>query len=129
MSEVENRAHPRRETANGTCCISQDRTFAVDICNLSEGGALIEGEGLALEQGARMRLRLEDFGTFDGTVAWASPGRGGVAFDTLLHSAVVQYVAHRAAIVPGPDDAPRDRFGRALPTPPFPSRFGDILGG
>lgn len=127
MSVAENRFHPRCDSAHGTSCTSQGRVFEVEICNLSEGGALIEGEDLALEHGARTELRLEALGSFAGVVKWIGDRRAGIAFDKPLHAAVVLFMAKRTKLEPGDDATPRDRFGRALPTPPFPSRFVDIL--
>ena len=128
MSESENRRFERREAELDTTCASEGRTYPVSVCNISEGGCLVEGEGLALVAGARARIRISSFGTFDGMVKWADEGRGGIAFDQPLHDAVVRYVSNRTAASVGVDVTPRDRFGRALPAPPYPPRFGDILG-
>ena len=129
MTDGDGRKHMRRDSSVATTCTSQGHTWHVDVCNVSAGGCLVEAEGLALQQDALARLRIEDIGTIDGKVIWVDGHRAGLSFDEDLHEAVVRYVARRTNAAMGRDVTPRDRFGRALPTPQYPGRFGDILRG
>ncbi|WP_162935624.1 PilZ domain-containing protein [Tsuneonella amylolytica] len=128
MSNIDGRQFERREAAHATTCLSNGGVCSVAICNISEGGCLVEGEDLTLRHGARTRIRIEGICMIEGTVAWAGEGRGGIAFDEPLHGAVVLHIALSTSARPGADDPPRDRFGRILPPPAYPPRFSDMIG-
>ena len=127
MPEPEIREFVRRSAELVTICASGERTYDVVICNLSEGGCLVEGDDLSLAPDTRAEVRIETFGTFAGAVRWSAGARCGIEFDAPIHSAVVQYIATRADVAVEGDDKTRDRFGRVLPPPPCPSRMGEIL--
>lgn len=127
MPPTDGRQFERRPAAHATTCLSNGADTAVEICNISEGGCLVEGDGLALRHGARTRIRIEGICMIDGTVAWTQDGRGGIAFGEPLHSAVVLHIALNTSAAPGANDPPRDRFGRILPPPAYPPRFSDMI--
>ena len=79
---------------------------AVHIRDLSAGGARIAGEDLP-PVGADVMLKRGDFETF-GTIAWASHGQAGIAFDETVEESAIA-----ALQAPAPTaTAPRRGFGR-----------------
>lgn len=61
--------------------IGGEQPFTTRVRNLSVGGMMID-VATDLEPGTRVTAELRGIGEIGGRIAWSSPGRAGVAFDT-----------------------------------------------
>ena len=55
--------------------------FSTRVRNLSAGGMMIDSTN-ELPVGTNLTAEMRGIGTIEGRIAWYSPGRAGVAFDT-----------------------------------------------
>ena len=60
---------------------TQGEKARAKVRNLSAGGMMADGGGIAVSRGDRVTVELRNVGAVKGTVAWVQGSRFGVAFD------------------------------------------------
>lgn len=84
----------------------------VKVRNLSAGGMMADGGGLAVSRGDRITVELRNVGAVKGSVAWVQGSRFGIAFETQIDPKLA-----RAPVGTG-EEAPR-HTRPALDADPF----------
>lgn len=84
------------------------------LYNLSTGGCMLESSA-AVAVGDAVSVALEGFETATGKVAWQAGQCVGVSFALPVHEAIVRHIGFTPQATAFEEQAPRDRFGRALP--------------
>lgn len=95
-------------------CLGQDRRDSVFLYDLSAGGCMVEFPEAAAKPGERIELRLCKDQVVAGEVVWQVGGCAGVRFLAPIHDALVLHLGFQPPLT-FEEQAPRDRFGRALP--------------
>ena len=65
-------------------------TVRVKVRNLSAGGLMAEGAGIAVSRGDRLIISLRNVGMVKGNVAWVQDARFGVSFESDIDPKVVR---------------------------------------
>lgn len=73
----------------------RSRVVYVDLIDLSEGGCKIRGKAGFAEVGDRVTMKVGGINAPLGSVAWVEGGLAGVAFEGMMHPAVIDYLCQQ----------------------------------
>ena len=70
----------------------QSRVVFVDLLDISEGGCKIRGKAGFAGIGDRVTMKVAGINAPLGTIAWVDGGLAGVAFEGMMHPAVLDHL-------------------------------------
>ena len=106
---MEHRKSERVNVDQDILCYFNGQKVAARICDLSVNGCHIEISDLGPAQGSPICLKLGDFASPSGYVAWKKGPHAGVQFDHQIHNAIVKHYGYNPA--------------RSIPITPFVDRI------
>ena len=117
---MDGRAHKRVVVDREIECHIDDRMELVFLYDLSISGCMIEISQGQLHIGDCVQVKLTHFIKAHGEVVWQIEQNAGVRFREPLPELLVERMGFQPTTTRFEDIAPRDRFGRLLPSlPPY----------
>ena len=117
---MDGRAHRRVVVDREIECRIDDRKEQVFLYDLSISGCMIEISQGQLTIGDSVVVKLTHFVQAHGQVVWQIEQNAGVRFEAPLPDLLVERLGFQPNTTRFEDLAPRDRFGRLLPSlPPY----------
>ena len=74
------------------CRTSRGSNFDLPVLDLSAGGILVETGFHAFNVGERVLVRLPNLSAIPAEVVWIEENNAGIAFEQLLHGAVLEHL-------------------------------------
>jgi PilZ domain. len=101
------RASERRSLSLMVKSRVRSRVVFVDLLDISEGGCKIRGKPGFAAIGDRVTMKVAGINAPLGTIAWIDGQIAGVAFEGMMHPAVLDHLCSQGVIKP--DEAPAYR--------------------
>lgn len=89
------RASDRRSMSLMVKSRVRSRVIYVDLIDLSEGGCKIRGKAGFAEVGDRVTMKVGGINAPLGSIAWVDGPIAGVAFEGVMHPAVIDYLCQQ----------------------------------
>lgn len=79
------------------CRFKAGNTVDLDVLDLSPGGCMVDMRNWGGAAGERVLVKLPGLSFQPASIVWVEDGRGGIAFEQVIHEAVLDHLMAQAA--------------------------------